>query len=92
MYALVLRIFIYVNTHDDPAWLMPLASQYLLLVLHNVQAYIKMLFRVTCQIEHFIVEIFIEDTQYLSLCCARYILLSILCKSLDYKPQSINQS
>ena len=29
-------------------WLMPLASQYLLLVLYNVQAYIKMLFRVTC--------------------------------------------
>ena len=29
-------------------WLMPLASQYLLLVLGNVQAYFKMLFRVTC--------------------------------------------
>ena len=29
-------------------WLMPLASQYLLLVLYNVQAYIKMLFRVIC--------------------------------------------
>ena len=29
-------------------WLMPLASQYLLLVLYNVQDYIKMLFRVTC--------------------------------------------
>ena len=29
-------------------WLMPLASQYLLLVLYNVQAYIKMLSRVTC--------------------------------------------
>ena len=26
----------------------PLASQYLLLVLYNVQAYINMLFRVTC--------------------------------------------
>ena len=51
---------------------MPLASQYLLLVLYNVQAYIKMLFWVTCQIEYFIVEIFIEDTQYLSLSCPRY--------------------
>ena len=29
-------------------WLMPLASQYLLLGLCNVQAYIKMLLRVTC--------------------------------------------
>ena len=29
-------------------WLRPLASQYLLLVLCNVQAYIKMLLRVTC--------------------------------------------
>ena len=28
-------------------------------------------------IEYFIVKLFIEDTQYLSLCCARYILLSI---------------
>ena len=42
---------------------MPLASQYLLLVLYNVEAF-------------FIVELFIEDTQYLSLYCARYILLS----------------
>ena len=33
---------------DNFKWLMPLASQYLLLVLYNVQAYIKMLFRVTC--------------------------------------------
>ena len=55
---------------------MPLTIQYLLLVLYNVQAYIKMLFRVTCWIEYFIVELFIEDTQYLSLCCARYILWS----------------
>ena len=31
-----------------PQWLMSLASQYLLLVLYNLQAYIKMLFRVTC--------------------------------------------
>ena len=29
-------------------WLMPLASQYLLLVLCNVQAEIKMLLRATC--------------------------------------------
>ena len=37
------------TSHSRPnVWLMPLASQYLLLVLYNVQAYIKMLFRVTC--------------------------------------------
>ena len=41
-------------------WLRPLASQYLLLVLCNVQAYIKMLLRVTCQIEYFIIELFID--------------------------------
>ena len=40
---------------------MPLARQYLLLVLCNVQSYIKMLFRVTCWIEHFIIELFIDD-------------------------------
>ena len=39
------------NSPKNPLFiesLMPLASQYLLLVLYNVQAYIKMLFRVTC--------------------------------------------
>ena len=29
-------------------WLIPLSSRYLILVLYNVQAYIKMLFRVAC--------------------------------------------
>ena len=33
---------------NNNLWLRPLASQYLLLVLCNVQAYIKMLLRVTC--------------------------------------------
>ena len=33
---------------ESKVWLRPLASQYLLLVLCNVQAYIKMLLRVTC--------------------------------------------
>ena len=44
MYAFIL---LFINS-VAMAWLMPLASQYLLLVLYNVQAYIKMLFRVTC--------------------------------------------
>ena len=41
-----------IATHHTPLyswkWLMSLASQYLLLVLYNVQAWIKLLFRVTC--------------------------------------------
>ena len=41
---------------------MPLGSQYLLLVLYNVQEN-KMLFKFTCWIEYFI-----EDTQYFVLC------------------------
>ena len=56
---------------------MPLAGQYLLLVLFNMQVWILLLSRVTCYIEYFIVELFIEDTQYLSFYCARHILLSI---------------
>ena len=36
-----------------------------------------MLFWVTCWIEYFIVELFVEDTQYLSLCFAQFILLGI---------------
>ena len=48
-----------------------------LLVLCNVQFSIKMLIGVTCLIEIFIIELFIEDTQYFSFCCARYILFSI---------------
>ena len=40
--------------------------------------------RVTCYIEYFIVELFIVNTQHLSLCCVRYISISRYC--------SINQS
>ena len=40
--------------------------------LQDVQSLIKMLFKVTCQIEYFIVELFIDELQYLSLCCALY--------------------
>ena len=54
-----------------------LSSQYLFLILYNVQAYIKMLFTATCYIGYFIVELFIEDTQLLTFCCVRHILLSI---------------
>ena len=44
----------YIHTHSshcmsvETGWLMLLTSQYLLLVLYNVQAYIIMLFWVTC--------------------------------------------
>ena len=54
---------------------MSLGSQHLLLVLYNVQPENKMLFRFTCWIEYFIVELFIEDTQYLPLStCVEYVL------------------
>ena len=41
---------IYLTYKQQPgiSWLLPSASQFLLLVLYNVQAYIKMLFMVTC--------------------------------------------
>ena len=47
-------MFIFLNNKNNVFCLidgvanMPLASQYLLLVLYNVQAYIKILFMVTC--------------------------------------------
>ena len=45
---LIVLVLSYLLFSVENPWLMPLASQYLLLVMYNVQAYIKMLFRVTC--------------------------------------------
>ena len=49
VYKIVIDIYDPKTTNNlFKKWLRPLASQYLLLVLCNVQAYIKMLLRVTC--------------------------------------------
>ena len=53
---------------------MPIASLDLLLVLYIVQAQIEMLFRVICYFEYFIIELFIEEPQYIS-----FVVLGISC-------------
>ena len=54
---------------------MPLASQYLLLVCIMCQPRLKCSLGSLARLST--LSLFIEDTRYLSLCCARYILLSI---------------
>ena len=51
---------------------MLLESQYLLLVLYIVQAYIKMLFRVICSIEYFMEDPYIYLDVVLVLSCRVY--------------------
>ena len=57
--------------------LFSLASKYFLLALQsNLLAKNEMLLGVTCLIEYFIIKLFIDDPQFIDLCCVLYVLLS----------------